>query len=323
MLKILKDTDKNGKAKDWQKEKLQSFQLAKYLDRVGYHNQAKQIRECCSTLMFAENDYNRKLKKAFFCHNKLCPMCLERLAILNYEKLKNIMNYLHNDATYKRGYQYIFVTLSTKNVKASKLKNEYKKYVKAIPKMFRYVALKPYVVGKAQKIEITYNKISKDYNLHVHFLILAKSKIVNSHKRLKLSDWRKLWQRALKAKYKPVVKVSELTTYSDALRTAKYITKATNYVEFLNQKNIKNKLKVINALYQAFRYHSSVIMSGIFRQINKIIYDATSMVKTGYSKQERFKPDHYSFYKWNNQHQNMLLNYQVDISIYEKAKELT
>ncbi|MDN8907688.1 protein rep, partial [Staphylococcus aureus] len=62
--------------------------------------------------------------------------------------------------------EFIFLTLTTPNVRANDLEDEIKKYNKSFKKMFERKKVKTLSKGYVRKLEITYNEQEDTYNPH-------------------------------------------------------------------------------------------------------------------------------------------------------------
>ncbi|MDS8924435.1 protein rep, partial [Streptococcus pneumoniae] len=75
--KILLDKNKRGKDRNWRGRKLLSLKLADIFKELGYRETLiERVETCGDTLRFIRReDGSLRLYQAYFCKNKLCPMC--------------------------------------------------------------------------------------------------------------------------------------------------------------------------------------------------------------------------------------------------------
>lgn len=300
---------------------MQNVQLSKLMASSGYKSQSKNIKDCCNRIMFAEDaNGNKKIKYAFFCHNPLCAICQKRKSMLVNIKLKNILNNIFlNSKIDQSDYRFIFSTLTTKNVDAAHVKSEIKKFNKAITKMFNYKALDG-VIGRTKTNEIKYNRETNTYNIHVHLLLMVKPKLVNSRNRINNKMMSRLWSKALKTDYQTKTKNSIIKDKNGVYAVANYVTKPINYINYVNDARLKNKLEVINAIYQGFRNQTKITFSGLFRKVNQELIENqnNSFRKTKYrKKQPVFKPASYSIYDWSYKYKNLIQYQKIKASEHE------
>ena len=74
---ILVDKSSQGKKRDWRGRKVLSLRLADIFKELQYKKTfVERVISCGETLRFIQNqDGSLKLYQAYFCKNKLCPMC--------------------------------------------------------------------------------------------------------------------------------------------------------------------------------------------------------------------------------------------------------
>src|SRR5699024_5297665 len=74
-LQILDDRAKNGKQIDWRSRKQKNMLLADMLFELNL-KKAVRVDDCGARLEFIKMpDGQQKLYKAYFCKDKMCPMC--------------------------------------------------------------------------------------------------------------------------------------------------------------------------------------------------------------------------------------------------------
>ncbi|MGK4109969.1 protein rep, partial [Enterococcus cecorum] len=70
-----KDISKTGKDRKWKERKRANYEYAKRLEILGYKT-FSSVMQCAEVLRFMQApDGNLKLKQAWFCKSKLCPIC--------------------------------------------------------------------------------------------------------------------------------------------------------------------------------------------------------------------------------------------------------
>ena len=118
---IFVDTDENGVVRtDWRADKMGTFFLHESYERLGDKKKAKRCCECGTYLEFAyfPEVKKRKLVGANFCKVRLCPMCTKRRSRKIYAQSYKVMQVA------SQKYEFIFLTLTQKNVSADELKDE-------------------------------------------------------------------------------------------------------------------------------------------------------------------------------------------------------
>src|SRR5699024_12562650 len=82
--------------------------------------------------------------------------------------------------------EFIFLTLTTPNIKGEDVKSEIDKFNKAFNKLFKRQKIIKSIKGYIRKLEMTYNKNRDDYNPHFHVLLCVdKSYFTNSKRYIK------------------------------------------------------------------------------------------------------------------------------------------
>ena len=114
-----------GKAIAWKQHRLVTLRLAQAYKRIN-SSKYNRILQCGSSLVFKRfsND-SMKLHAANFCNTRLCPTCCWRRSVKNFAQVSKIMDSISDD------YQFLFLTLTCKNVNAEQLNLQIDKMYKA------------------------------------------------------------------------------------------------------------------------------------------------------------------------------------------------
>ena len=89
---VLNDIRKNGKRNDWKEKKRANVQYSNLLQELEY-KKASNVRVCAEVLQFLKNDEGQlKLKQAWFCKSRLCPMCNWRRSIKHSSQVIKIVD---------------------------------------------------------------------------------------------------------------------------------------------------------------------------------------------------------------------------------------
>lgn len=208
-----------------------------------------RIDSCADNLLFLSDILKEKkrLKQGFFCGNRWCPMCAWRKARKDGTKLSIIMSYMQQ----RYRYEFIFLTLTTPNVKADMLESEIKKFNNSFNKMMKLKRTRGWgtdyrgnqfngpVKGYVRKLEVTYNKDRDDYNPHFHVMIaVRKSYFTDSKNYIKQAEWLQLWRNATGMEEITQVHVQKVggsdknkNKEKAVLEVAKYSAKDSEYME--------------------------------------------------------------------------------------------
>ncbi|WP_329504114.1 protein rep [Pediococcus pentosaceus] len=272
MSEIFEDKTENGKVRPWRERKIENVRYAEYLSILEF-KRAHDIRGCGQVLRFRKIGERLKLYQTWFCHKRLCPLCNWRKSMKNSSQLKQIIA-----ETIKREPtgRFLFLTLTVKNVMtAEELKQSLRAMTKAFGKLSRYKKVAKNLLGYLRSTEITVNEQDGSYNQHLHVLLFVKSSYFkNSNNYIKQADWAKLWQKALKVNYEPMVHVQAVKANkrkgSDSLQasaeeTAKYEVKSADYMTADDEQN----LSVIKDLEYALAGTRQISYGGLLKQIKQ------------------------------------------------------
>lgn len=275
MSEIFEDKTENGKVRPWRERKIENVRYAEYLSILEF-KRAHDIRGCGQVLRFRKIGAHLKLYQTWFCHKRLCPLCNWRKSMKNSSQLKQIIA-----ETIKRGPtgRFLFLTLTVKNVMtAEELKQSLRAMTKAFNKLMRYKKITQNLLGYLRSTEITVNEQDGSYNQHLHVLLFVKSSYFkNSNNYIKQADWAKLWQKALKVDYEPMVHVQAVKANkrkgSDSLQasaeeTAKYEVKSADYMTADDEQN----LSVIKDLEYALAGTRQISYGGLLKRVKQDLH---------------------------------------------------
>jgi plasmid rolling circle replication initiator protein Rep len=273
MSQIFEDKTQNGRVRPWKERKIENVRYAEYLSILEF-KRAHDVRGCGEVLRFRKIGEHLKLYQTWFCKKRLCPLCNWRKSMKNSSQLKQII--AETVAREPKG-RFLFLTLTVKNVySAEELRVSLRALTKAFGKLTRYKKVAKNLLGYLRSTEITVNGKDSSYNQHLHVLLLVKSSYFtgNSINYIKQEEWTKLWQKALKVDYEPVVHVQAVKTnqrkgtdslQASAEETAKYEVKSADYMTADDERN----LAVIKDLEFALAGTRQISYGGLLKQIKQ------------------------------------------------------
>ena len=274
---------------------------------------------------------NKKLHKGSFCKNRFCPMCSWRLSCKDSLEISILMEHLRCE----ENKEFIFLTLTTPNVKGENLEEEIKKYNKAFEKLMQRKEVKNIVKGYIRKLEVTYQKekyITKElwkrkkdyyekrglsigdlepnydtYNPHFHSVITVDRSYFKSRNYISRERWLELWQLSTgdKSITQVDVKKAKANNLKEVYELAKYSAKDTDYL--LSR-------PVFETFYKALKGKQVLVFSGLFK-------DAHKMYKLGeldiYKKKSEIEYVYKLYYNW---HKKEYKNTKI-VELTEEEKE--
>lgn len=234
---ILHDFNKEtGRENDWRGKKNKSLFLANSYERIGNNNKSNRLIDCASFLQFKLNkdEMTMKLHKANFCHVRLCPVCSWRRTLKIFGQTSKVMNeyILHNPK-----HKFLFLTLTVKNCNASDLSNNITHLFNAFKLLFKYKKVSNITKGYFRGLEVTYNEKEDTFHPHFHIVVAVPSYYTDVRYYINQIEWSKLWQKALKVDYIPVVDVRMVKdTVKGVCEISKYSVKDTDYLKLDEKK---------------------------------------------------------------------------------------
>lgn len=267
-LEKLVDKNKSGKEIDWEGKKLKNLELAESYKRLGL-KKAYRVEECGTLLSFKIIDEDlKKLFKANFCKDRLCPMCIWRRSMKIFGQVSKVMDRALED----KEYRFLFLTLTVKNCIGEELSSEIDRMFNSLKLLFKRKEVKGIVIGYFRGLEVTYNEECDTYHPHFHIILMVnKSYFKKSDKYLTQKNWTNLWKDCLKVDYTPIVNVKAFKTASkeqtrkSICEVAKYTVKDNDYL-FEDIKMTDNTVAILN---NALKGRRLIAFGKEFRKIHK------------------------------------------------------
>lgn len=242
---ILEDVSQTGKPRKWKEHKANNLRLAelyreanKQFPRLISSARLWDMEQCANSLEFIRYaDGSKKLKQAYFCRNRLCPMCQWRRSLKLFGQVSQISDLL---AVQYPGIRFLFVTFTQANVSGADLKREFDKINAAFAKLTdktknRAAArgLQKSMLGYIKSVEVTYNSKTHTYHPHLHCIFAVQSTYFQKGY-ISAAGWRTLWRDMLGLDYLPQVCVEAIKTGADKKAVAeltKYPAKVTSVLD--------------------------------------------------------------------------------------------
>ena len=227
---VLQDRNSKGKDRNWRGRKILSLKLADIFEELGYKKSLiERIQSCGDVLRFIRReDGSLKLYQAYFCKNKLCPMCNWRRSMKYSYQTSRIVDEAIKQSPKGR---FLFLTLTVKNVPGIELNNTISQLTQSFDRLFRRAKVKKNLIGYLRSVEVTHNEDDKTYHPHIHVLLMVIPSYFNSKDNyITHEEWGEMWSQSLKVDYVPMVDIRTVKETGKGLRgavleTAKYPTK--------------------------------------------------------------------------------------------------
>lgn len=205
---------------------------------------------CGRHLDFAiKPDGSKKLHRADFCRERLCPMCQWRRAL----RLACQCNDIYACLTAK-GYQHVFVTLTVKNVPATDLFMTTDKLFTDLRKLTKSADFNRTFLGGYRAFELTYNAEDDTYHPHFHLLLTCpKDYFSRSNSNYMTHDELvHQWRLICKLDYDPFVRIQAIkpkegqSMTAAAVEVAKYPTKVADALNISDKDKRKHVMMIID-----------------------------------------------------------------------------
>lgn len=276
----IKDIEKNQFIDDFNKnekfyeKKTNSVNLSSSYARLKKFKKSDRIKYCGTFLEFNEySDNTLKLKTANFCKVRLCPMCSWRRSLKTFGQVSKVMDYLDEHTEY----EYLFLTLTVKNVSGTDLDNTLKHMSKSFSKLIKRKDFKNAYKGFFRSLEVTFNKKNNEYHPHYHLILAVdKSYFNDSRKYLSQDKLTQLWKQSLQVEYTPIIDIRRIKKDSNSVaEVSKYTVKDTDYLIKENDKiNESRTDEVVSILDEALHGKRLTSFGYEFKEIhNKLNLD--------------------------------------------------
>lgn len=173
-----------------------------------------KIKNCAVDLTIPNNS------KPFihYCNNRFCPTCASIKAGKNADIIKKVLLKARADKK-----TLIYGTFTTRNVTADKLVDEINKINTAFSKTLTVPKKMKNIVGYVKKLEIKYNPIQQNYNVHIH-TAMALANYYKNH--ISIDEYHEYFKRYTKDEsiIKPDIKVIG-NTDKDIIKVSNYLGK--------------------------------------------------------------------------------------------------
>lgn len=192
----------------------------------------EKIKSCATDLTIP----NTSKPIIHYCNNRFCPTCSLIKATKNANIIKEVLTKARESKK-----TLLYATFTTRNVEATELTAEIEKINTAFTKTLTVPKkLKENIKGYVKKLEIKYNPINSDYNVHIH-TALAVSNYYKNH--ITIEEFYTNFKKYLKddsiippdikkvgAKDKDITKVANYLAKEDLIQNMSYTDEVSDNI---------------------------------------------------------------------------------------------
>lgn len=242
----------------YQPKKKQNLKIYDFIDNKLSEGGRELFKDCGTFNQFISTSDKKKSKliASNSCKNRFCPICAWRKACKDAMKIATMMEAIKLEE--KK--EFLFLTLTTPNIKGDEVRSEIDRFNKAFNKLFKRRNVARSIKGYIRKLEMTYNKERDDYNPHFHVLLCVdKNYFKRKELYIKQKEWLSMWREATDLPEITQVHIQkvELIREGNAVgEIAKYSAK--DYEMATSQ-------EVFDVFYSALKSRQLVVYGGMFK----------------------------------------------------------
>lgn len=225
-----------------------------WLFQEGETHKAYQVCDCANHIGITNINDVAHIVKADFCRNRICNVCSWRRQSKFISQMFPVLEKIGNS------YEYLFATLTIKNVEYKNLSSAIDELLHAYDKFLKRRKIKRSWVGKIRGLEVTYNKNTQTFHPHIHiFVAVHKEYFSNPDLYISQNELSEYWRECISADYKPICNIEKVTeTRAGAVETLKYSFKTSA------------DGTALKGYYYALKNRRLVSFSGVFAEMRKL-----------------------------------------------------
>ena len=289
---------------DWKKEKLRSTAVS----IVMLTEKRKQRMSDCSTALefAADAEGNKRLHRANFCKDRMCPACQRRRSLKVFHQIKECCTSLLKE---RPSVQFLMLTLTIPNVSEDELSSSISHMFKSWDRLLKRKEFNRAVIGWFRSLEVTSEKKRSDYyHPHFHVLLAVPSYYFKTKGYITHGRWLELWQEATRQpeitqvdirRVKPNRKQSlkGASEFNDqggssieaisaaSAEVGKYATKPSDYLKVISPDDYQADSNIVQVLAEALKHRRIIAFSKEFKRHlqnnEEIDSDSVDLVHTG------------------------------------------
>lgn len=291
----------------YQPKKKQNLKIYGFIEDKLSEGGRELFKDCSTFNQFisTRDKEKNKLIASNPCKNRFCPICAWRKACKDALKISTMMEAIKVEEKKV----FLFLTLTTPNIKDEFVKSEIDRFNKAFKKLFDRTKVKKSIKGYIRKLEMTYNKERNDYNPHFHVLLCVdKSYFKKKELYIKQNEWLSMWREStdlIEITQVHIQKVELIREGNAVAEVAKYSAK--DY-------EMASSQDVFDVFYSGLKGRQLIVYSGMFKEY-------ALKYENGELDKYKSKDENEYFYKiiakWN---PNLLRFHQDCVELTEEEK---
>jgi plasmid rolling circle replication initiator protein Rep len=228
-------TDFSPNDKPWDRHRNCADQVSSLYDQVDFEDYSTRINRCAQMLLFgspldAQGQRTIRLKSAFFCRVRNCPVCQWRRSLMWKARLGKALPLIERDYPKVR---WLHLTLTVRNCPITGLRDTLK-LMNAAWKRLTMVKKFP-AIGFFKSLEVTRGEDGSAHP-HFHILMMVMPNYFGGNY-IKQDKWVEMWKKALRVDYDPGAHIQAIKVLGnndnilDAVKeVAKYTVKGDDLI---------------------------------------------------------------------------------------------
>lgn len=243
----------------YQPKKKQNLKIYEFIDNKLSEGGRELFKDCSTFNQFISTSDKEKSKliASNSCKNRFCPICAWRKACKDAMKIATMMEAIKLEE--KK--EFLFLTLTTPNIKGDAVKSEIDRFNKAFNKLFKRRNVARSIKGYIRKLEMTYNKERDDYNPHFHVLLCVdKNYFKRKELYIKQKEWLSMWREATDLSEITQVHIQKV----ELIREGNAVAEVAKYSA--KDYEMATSQEVFDVFYSGLKGRQLIVYSGVFKE---------------------------------------------------------
>lgn len=234
------------------RKKRENKAVIEFLQSIGENVRADNVLNCGNHVGITTIDGIAKIVKADFCRERLCFVCAWRRQARFMAQMYPVLDILS-----ARDYQFLFATLTIKNVNFENLQQTVDSLMKGFERLRHRKKVKRAWQGIVRSVELTYNQQTNTFHPHIHLLVAVEQDYFkDKSKYISQADLTTYWAESMEVDYEPIVDIRRVdSTERATVETLKYALKPDKTEQALS------------AFFYVMRGRRLISFCGVFQKI--------------------------------------------------------